>query len=85
MSDLKQVAKAPEVKATAKPLGVVEAVLPDYTKELTEKQETTLAAVQTCLNDNGIKDEMTRARILAKNKAFIRDVFVSAVNAKVLK
>jgi len=60
---------------------IVTLQIKEYENELSEKDENRIRAVQTLLNKNSVQEEIVRARILAKHKAFISDVFVSAVNS----
>jgi len=56
---------------------VVESVLPDYEKELSDKEEQYIGAVRNILNGNNVKDELVRSRIFAKSKAFGRDLIIA--------
>jgi hypothetical protein len=59
-------------------------VIPEYEKELTEADEKRVTAVMSVLNKNSVTDELVRARILAKHKAFISEVFIAGVEAGIL-
>ena len=59
-------------------------VIPEYEKELSDADERRVNAVMSVLNGNGVTDELVRARILAKTKAFISEVFIAGVQAGVL-
>ena len=73
-----------QTKKESKELNIVGEQIANYENELSEKDEARIKAVQTLLNKNSIKEEIVRSRILAKHKAFISDVFVSAVDAGLL-
>ena len=73
-----------QTKKESKELNIVSMQIANYENELSEKDEARIKAVQTLLNKNSIKEEIVRSRILAKHKAFISDVFVSAVDAGLL-
>ena len=56
---------------------IVSSVLPDYEKELSDKEEQYIGAVRNILNGNNVKDELVRSRIFAKSKAFGRDLLIA--------
>ena len=56
---------------------VVSSVLPDYEKELSDKEEQYIGAVRNILNGNNVTDELVRSRIFAKSKAFGRDLLIA--------
>lgn len=60
---------------------VIESVMPEYSKELDEKSERVVTNVIAVLNNKKVEDELIRARVLSKHKAFIRDIFNASVEA----
>ena len=52
-------------------------VLPDYEKQLSDKEEQYIGAVRNILNGNNVTDELVRSRIFAKSKAFGRDLLIA--------
>lgn len=60
---------------------VVKTVMPEYQKKYSEKEEKFISAVQSILDSNGIKDEITRSKVIAKRKAFNRDLCIAGAEA----
>jgi hypothetical protein len=57
-------------------------VIPEYEKELTEGQESVIQAVIKDLNDNEVKDEVVRGRILAQHKSFALKCYVAGISSR---
>jgi hypothetical protein len=73
-----------DTENTKAKVNVVADTITAYDRELSETEETTVGSVVKLLNKHQVKDELQRARILAKSKAFIRDTFNAAVTNDIL-
>lgn len=55
---------------------IVSSVLVEYQPDKSDKDLQAFRATQKCLDVVGISDEVKRAFVLSKNKAFMRDLHI---------
>ena len=80
MKNVNNVVSTP-LKAEPQKNDVLSGVFASYSQELNAKQEEHFNATMKLLDVKGVTDQVVRARILSKQKAFTRDVYIAFVDS----